>query len=62
MGDCWDAEMTRKLVGLGLTREQARNVIGVMVEDRQQADLQGYHRGFQDGVEREEQRQYFLEG
>lgn len=45
----WDHELTQKLVSNGLTREQAGFVIGIVAEQRQTADRQGYCRGYDNG-------------
>lgn len=46
---CWDKELTQTLVQGGLPWEQARFVVGVIAEQRQIADRQGYERGYEQG-------------
>ncbi len=45
----WDKEMTARLVSMGLTWDKAREVVGVIAEERQIADREGYIRGFNNG-------------
>ncbi|RJQ30267.1 hypothetical protein C4565_00350 [Candidatus Parcubacteria bacterium] len=47
----WDKKMTAKLVQLGMEWETARKVVGIMTEERMNADQEGYKRGFNDGHE-----------
>ncbi len=45
----WDKELTKKLVAGGLAWEQARFAVGIIAEQRQIADRQGYIRGYNNG-------------
>jgi hypothetical protein len=45
----WDKELTQKLMDMGFTRDQAGLVVGIVAEERQIADRQGYKRGYNDG-------------
>lgn len=45
----WDKKLTLELRDKGLSWEHARIVVGVVAEQRQVADHQGYKRGFEDG-------------
>jgi hypothetical protein len=47
----WDKKFTSTLSAYGLTFDQARFVVGLVVEERQNADRQGYIRGFNSGFE-----------
>jgi hypothetical protein len=46
-----DKTLTNKLTDLGIEWIKAREVIGIIVELVQLADLDGYKRGFNDGWE-----------
>jgi hypothetical protein len=39
----------KQLLYLGLTYDQASTVIGIIAEERQIADREGYHRGYNHG-------------
>lgn len=52
----WDQKLTGRLVEKGLTWEQARVVVGIVAEERQTADHDGYVRGFNDGAESEQKK------
>ncbi len=52
----WDKRITGELLKLGLNREQAGAVIGIIAEERQIADLNGYKRGFNSGYENAEEK------
>lgn len=45
----WDKKLTQKLTAIGIPWEKAREVIGLIAEERQLADNEGYKRGFEDG-------------
>lgn len=45
----WDKIVVKKLVALGLSYEHARIVLGEIAEQRQQADREGYMRGYNNG-------------
>jgi hypothetical protein len=47
----WDKEMTQKLTALGISWNEAREVVGIIAEERQTADRQGYERGYNNGFE-----------
>lgn len=47
----WDKQLTKTLTDLGIDWEKARIVVGIVAEERQIADRQGYHRGFDSGYE-----------
>ena len=48
----WDKELSMKLrQELKLTFEQAQAVVGIVAEERQQADRDGYERGYNDGYD-----------
>lgn len=47
----WDKAVVQKLVALGLSYEHARIVLGEIAEQRQQADREGYKRGYNNGCE-----------
>lgn len=49
MDPSWDREVTAKLVQLGLTWEHARIAVGVIAEERMNADRIGYERGYNNG-------------
>ena len=57
----WDKFVTIKLIEKGFTREQAGIVVGLIAEERQVADLQGYQRGFNAGYAKC-QKEYINEG
>lgn len=50
----WDKVLTKQLVDAGLDWEKARFVVGIIAEQRQIADHQGYTRGFNDGYKEAE--------
>lgn len=52
----WDKEFVGKLVSLNLTYENARKVLGLVCEERMQADRIGYIRGFEDGYKTAKQK------
>jgi hypothetical protein len=45
----WEKELTKTLMDNGFSWEHARLAIGVIAEQRQIADQQGYIRGFNNG-------------
>lgn len=45
----WDQKLTAELVEKGLTWEHARIVVGIIAEERQKADRDGYIRGYNNG-------------
>lgn len=47
----WDRATTKQLINMGLNWELARKVVGLLAEHRQQADREGYKRGFENGYE-----------
>lgn len=47
--ESWDKQAHNELVSRGLSWEHARIAVGVMAEQRQVADREGYMRGFADG-------------
>ncbi len=51
MEEHWDKKMTQKLVELGIVWQQARIVVGVIAEERQNADRIGYERGYNNGFD-----------
>lgn len=44
-----DKQLTKQLLDIGLDWEKARIVVGLILEERQLADHQGYVRGYNDG-------------
>jgi len=44
-----DKELTKKLMEVGLSWEKARIVVGIILEEKQIADREGYIRGYNDG-------------
>lgn len=44
-----DKELTNKITQFGVAWEVARQIVGLIVEERQLADRQGYQRGYEDG-------------
>ncbi len=52
----WDKHLTNKLTKEGLSWEHARICIGIIAEQRQIADRQGYIRGYNDGYENAENK------
>lgn len=57
MTNCWDKTFTQKLTSLGISWEHARQVVGLVAEERMGADREGYTRGFNDGAQVEQERQ-----
>ncbi len=51
MNTDWDKLATEKLVMLGLSWEHARIAVGVIAEERQNADRIGYERGYNNGFD-----------
>lgn len=49
--DNWDKLATVELKKLGLSWEDARKAVGIIAEHRQKCYLQGYNKGYNDGVE-----------
>jgi len=47
----WDKKLTVRLKGAGFNHEQACMIVGVVAEAKQQADREGYKRGYEDGFE-----------
>ncbi len=47
--ESWDKKVHNELVSQGLSWEHARIAVGIMAEQRQLADREGYDRGFNDG-------------
>ena len=45
----WDKKLTQELMDIGLDWEKARIIVGIVAEERQLADRQGYQRGFENG-------------
>jgi len=45
----WDKTLTKQLVDLGIDWEKARLVVGIIAEQRQVADREGYVRGYNNG-------------
>ncbi len=45
----WDKRMAKRLTELGVTWEQAGLIVGIICEERMNADLQGYSRGYNRG-------------
>lgn len=45
----WDQKMTQTLLGIGIDWEKARIVVGIIAEERQNADRIGYIRGYNNG-------------
>jgi hypothetical protein len=49
MQEAWDKLLASKLLQDGLTFEQAMLVVGIVAEERQIADRDGYIRGYNNG-------------
>jgi hypothetical protein len=49
--ESWDKKKTLELVNLGLSWDHARQVVGLIAEERQTADREGYKRGYNNGYE-----------
>jgi hypothetical protein len=47
----WDKELTARLIAMGIDREKAGQIVGIVAEERQNADRQGYIRGYNNGWE-----------
>lgn len=45
----WDKTITQELVNLGIDWEKARLAVGIIAEERQNADRIGYIRGYNNG-------------
>jgi hypothetical protein len=45
----WDKRMVQTLKKEGLTHAQAMIVVGIIAEERQKADREGYVRGYNNG-------------
>lgn len=45
----WDRELTKRITDLGVDWERARSIVGMVAEERQAADREGYERGFESG-------------
>lgn len=42
----WEKQLTQQLLDIGLNWEKARLVVGIIAEQRQIADREGYRRGY----------------
>lgn len=51
IGNNWDKELTSTLCAYGLTWDEARFVVGIVAEERMNADRIGYIRGYNIGYE-----------
>jgi len=49
MEEGWDKKATQKLVAQGLSWNHARIAVGLMAEERMNADRIGFERGFNNG-------------
>jgi hypothetical protein len=45
----WDKKLVVRLKGAGFNHEQACMIVGVVADAKQQADLEGYARGYNSG-------------
>lgn len=47
----WDQQATQRITQLGISWEKARQIVGLLAEERQIADQAGYKRGFEAGYQ-----------
>lgn len=52
----WEKPLTLQLRNLGLSWEQARMAVGIVAEQRQIADREGYVRGYNNGYRDAEEK------
>jgi hypothetical protein len=45
----WDKKLTIELNKMGIDREKAGFIVGIIAEERQNADREGYIRGYNNG-------------